>query len=104
MKTRVVVPLDGSPLAEQALPWAMTLGRGLPAELVLFHAVSIPSGTQGILDNAARNKLFQTAYGGFEKTMNALEKVGGEKGNPKIEAVMEHVSMLMYGCLKYQSL
>jgi len=42
MATRILVPLDGSPLAEQALPCAMTLGRGLAAELVLFRAVSIP--------------------------------------------------------------
>lgn len=42
MATRILVPLDGSPLAEQALPCAMTLGRGLAAELVLFRAVCIP--------------------------------------------------------------
>ena len=55
MATRILVPLDGSPLAERALPCAMTLGRGLPAGLVLFRAVSIPSDAQEILDNAGRN-------------------------------------------------
>jgi nucleotide-binding universal stress UspA family protein len=55
MKTQVLVPLDGSSLAEQALPCAMALGRGLPAELVLFHAVSIPSDAREILDNAGRD-------------------------------------------------
>ncbi len=55
MKTQVLVPLDGSPLAEQALPCAMALGRGLPAGLVLFHAVSIPSDAWEILDNAGRD-------------------------------------------------
>jgi len=44
--------LDGSPLAEQALACAMTLGRGLPADLVLFRAVSIPPDTREILDSA----------------------------------------------------
>jgi nucleotide-binding universal stress UspA family protein len=34
--------LDGSPLAEQALSCAVTLARGLAAELVLFRAVSLP--------------------------------------------------------------
>jgi nucleotide-binding universal stress UspA family protein len=34
--------LDGSPLAEQALSCAVTLGRGLPAELVLFRAEFVP--------------------------------------------------------------
>ncbi len=52
METRILVPLDGSHLAEQALPCAMTLGRGLPAELILFRAVSIPSDAQDALDKA----------------------------------------------------
>jgi len=38
---QILVPLDGSPLAEQALAGAMMLGRKLPAELVLLRAVSI---------------------------------------------------------------
>ena len=53
METRILVPLDGSPLAEQAISCAVTLGRGLPAELVLFRAVSIPSGARKYLDAAA---------------------------------------------------
>jgi nucleotide-binding universal stress UspA family protein len=52
MKTRILVPLDGSRLAEQALTSAMTLARGLKAELVLFRAVSIPSDVQEALDRA----------------------------------------------------
>ena len=52
MTAQILVPLDGSPLAEQALACAMTLGRGLPAELVLFRAVSIPPDTREILNSA----------------------------------------------------
>ena len=52
MATRILVPLDGSSLAEQALPCATTLGQGLPAELVLFCAISIPSEAQELLSNA----------------------------------------------------
>jgi nucleotide-binding universal stress UspA family protein len=52
METRILVPLDGSRLAEQALPYAMTLGKRLPAELVLFCAISIPSDVQEALDKA----------------------------------------------------
>jgi nucleotide-binding universal stress UspA family protein len=44
--------LDGSPFAEQALGCAMMLARALPAELVLFRAVSIPPDTREILDSA----------------------------------------------------
>ena len=52
MQARILVPLDGSCLAEQALPYALTLGRGLPAELVLFRAISIPPEVQEALDRA----------------------------------------------------
>ena len=40
MATRILVPLDGSRLAEQALPCALQLGQELPAELLLLRAVS----------------------------------------------------------------
>ena len=52
METRILVPLDGSRLAEQALSFAMMLGRDLPAELVLFRAISIPPDVQEALDKA----------------------------------------------------
>jgi nucleotide-binding universal stress UspA family protein len=50
--TQILVPLDGSPLAEQALSCAMALSRGLASELVLFGAVSIPADTQEILNKS----------------------------------------------------
>jgi len=52
MKTRILVPLDGSPLAEQALSCAITVGRGLSAELVLFRAVHVPRGAGSYMDVA----------------------------------------------------
>jgi len=36
---RILVPLDGSALAEQALPLAIALARRAPAELILVHVV-----------------------------------------------------------------
>jgi nucleotide-binding universal stress UspA family protein len=41
MENRILVPLDGSSLAERALSCALTLAQGLPAELVLLRAVWI---------------------------------------------------------------
>jgi nucleotide-binding universal stress UspA family protein len=55
MATQILVPLDGSPLAEQALPCAMGLSRALEAEMVLFGAVSIPPDTEEILQEAGVN-------------------------------------------------
>ena len=37
----VVVPLDGSELAETALPYAVALCRGMDMEMVLLHAVPV---------------------------------------------------------------
>jgi nucleotide-binding universal stress UspA family protein len=52
MASQILVPLDGSPLAEQALPCAMALSKGLGYELVFLGAVSIPCDTQEILNKA----------------------------------------------------
>jgi nucleotide-binding universal stress UspA family protein len=52
METRILVPLDGSRLSEQSLPYAVTLGQRLPAQLILFSAVSIPSDVREALEKA----------------------------------------------------
>ena len=49
MPSRILVPLDGSALAERALPCAVMLARGVPAELVLFRAVSIAPDLEAML-------------------------------------------------------
>jgi len=49
MATRILVPLDGSDLAEQAIPCATMLAGSLPAELVLFRAVAIEPDAQDVL-------------------------------------------------------
>ena len=50
--TRILVPLDGSRLAEKALCCAIALATQLPAERVLFRAISIPSDVRKALDRA----------------------------------------------------
>ncbi len=40
---RILVPLDGSPLSERALPMALTLGRTFDSELILLRALQIPT-------------------------------------------------------------
>ncbi|HSJ57175.1 MAG TPA: universal stress protein [Anaerolineae bacterium] len=49
MSGRILVPLDGSPLAEQALSCAVMLARGLPAELILLRAVWVPPDVVAVL-------------------------------------------------------
>jgi len=53
MATRILVPLDGSRVAEQSLSCAVTVGRGLSAELVLFRAIPIPRGASKHVESAA---------------------------------------------------
>lgn len=51
--SRILVPLDGSPLGEEALPLALAIAHALDASLALVRAVSPPerllSGTLGLL-------------------------------------------------------
>jgi nucleotide-binding universal stress UspA family protein len=49
MTSRILVPLDGSALAERALSCAVMLAQGLSADLVLFRAVSIPLDFKDVL-------------------------------------------------------
>ena len=53
MENRILVPLDGSSLAERALSCAVMLARGLRAELTLLRAVWIPPDVLARLGEAA---------------------------------------------------
>ena len=52
MASRILVPLDGSSLAEQALSCAVPLAQGLPAELVLLRAIWILPDILELLDES----------------------------------------------------
>lgn len=57
MSRPVVVPLDGSPLAEHALPYAIALARSLGTRLILVHArqsAALPEPGAPDLDAVAR--------------------------------------------------
>src|SRR4029079_82074 len=47
---RVIVPVDGSKLAEIANPWAAGLARMLKAQLIFLHVY--PTGTAGMTTRA----------------------------------------------------
>jgi nucleotide-binding universal stress UspA family protein len=52
MFERILVPLDGSPRAEQALPVAAKLARATGGSLVLLHVTNIPLDYRGSLSQA----------------------------------------------------
>jgi len=82
MATRILVPLDGSSLAEQALPCATTLARGSGAELVLLRAVWIPPEILEMLNestvelNAIVGQLETEANGYLRTLVEQLREAG----------------------------
>lgn len=91
MNAQIVIPLDGSPLAEQALPCAVTLGQGLPATLVLLHVVSIPSLTEEILHETELN-LANLIEQLDERANDYLRSVADrlEEGGLHVQQVVRH--------------
>lgn len=98
MTSQILVPLDGSALAEQALPYAMTLARGLLAELVLFRSVSLSSDIKGILDDTADVPLKQLeteANDYLRKMADQLDEAGLRahpvvRHRPAAEAIVDY--------------
>jgi nucleotide-binding universal stress UspA family protein len=105
METRILVPLDGSSLAEQALPCAVTLARGLPAELVLLRAIWIPPDIAEMLDestpelNAIADQLEAEANGYLGTLVEQLRKAGLSARSvvrraPAAEAILDYTDQV----------
>ena len=52
----------------------------------------------------ARNSLLKKAHDLFDQSVQAIDAVNAAKPNAQLDRMMSQISMLMYGCLKYQSL
>ncbi len=52
----------------------------------------------------ARNGLLKSAYEKFSGCMNAIEEATAAKADAQLDKLQTQISMMMYGCLKYQSL
>ena len=86
---RIVVPLDGTPVAERALPHALSLARRYGAALTLVRTYSLPGdvaaatvasglpGTGPVVDPAPFVEVERTAAEGYlEATANELRGQG----------------------------
>ena len=94
MPSRVVVPLDGSPAAEAALPVALGLARALGAAVELVHVHDVPisatsarAGLLGVAEAAAAQRAER------EATLGALaerlrQAAGGAAEAPSVHAVV----------------
>jgi len=67
---RILVPLDGSPLSEEALPHAKSLAQSLGAELVLLRVIDNPI-TEFVFPDLAENTI-QKIEAKSENYMKAL--------------------------------
>jgi nucleotide-binding universal stress UspA family protein len=101
MESRLLVPLDGSSLAEQALSCAVMLGKELPAELVLLRAVHLPGEAQKYLGEATedQSKLVEQfdaeADDYLRKTAGSLRQAGMSvqhviQHGPAAEAIVDY--------------
>jgi nucleotide-binding universal stress UspA family protein len=91
--TSIVVPLDGSGLAESVLPAVVELAKKLDLEIVLFRAYNIPygaySGGDGYYDPVNLDQLLAAIR---EETQGYLEKKTEElkkKGVAKVSAIAQ---------------
>jgi len=90
MFKRVMVPLDGSPLAEAALPAAVALARQFESELILFRVVTpqhfithIDGSIYAELLAELRQQSYDTAY---QYLMGVKDSLAGQ--NVKARAVL----------------
>jgi nucleotide-binding universal stress UspA family protein len=95
----IAVPLDGSPLAEQALPYAVTLARATRASLLL--AWLAPAGARAAVDGPAgwawghrepaaylRQLAAEGAAGGLDVRTSACALSAGERDSAVTDAVL----------------
>jgi nucleotide-binding universal stress UspA family protein len=80
MASQILVPLDGSSLAEGALPCAITLARGLEAGLTLLRGVWIPEDVLEIMDGSTVK---------LQTVAARLEEEAGEYLSPVAEQLQE---------------
>lgn len=105
MAARILVPLDGSALAEQVLPCAVMLAQGLPAELVLLRAFSLPADIKELLDDAELEEqlpleqLEADAVEYLQKVAAQLEESGLQvhqvvRNEPAAEAIVDYAEQM----------
>ena len=81
MYDRMIVPLDGSQLAEQVLPYVHVVGKGLKCPITLVRVYDVPAMLEGVsgstIDRVA-DELRADAGRYLERVKNSLSDVGTE--------------------------
>jgi nucleotide-binding universal stress UspA family protein len=77
MYARILVPLDGSALAERALPHAGGIGRATGAEVILLQVVQAPLGDAPEAGQTEEDRAIR------EAAVEALSYLGTIKSAPR---------------------
>lgn len=85
MYRKLLVPLDGSELAELALPYAEELGGKLGTEIILAQVVNTPKDAQ---DTAIQVYLHGVASVTARNAMKHVPKLGGEEIRTRTEILV----------------
>jgi nucleotide-binding universal stress UspA family protein len=87
--TKVIVPLDGSPLAEKVLPHVVELGTKMPLEVILTRAYALPPAISPDEYAAYGQELFDQLEAEAKDYLEKKSKELSEKGLRNISYVVD---------------
>lgn len=105
MFERIVVPLDGSRLAEAVLPVAVSLGRKLNAQVILLHALErdAPSEVHGEKHLTSEEEAYQYLAGVEERFFQGYNQVESHVHTSEVEdvaqSIVEHIAEFRPGLI-----
>ena len=106
LSTAAPVPVQSSSLIQTDILNGSTDPQIKDAAKMIQEAMtSYRQATADSMDHGAqRNNLLKSAYDGLNKSSAILLDSVANKPDARIERLVQQISMMMYGCMKYQSL
>ncbi|MEI6233368.1 MAG: hypothetical protein WCT04_09960 [Planctomycetota bacterium] len=92
--------LNLDPLTSDANPKMKDAAKLLQSGIEAYRQATADSMDRG----TRRNDLLKSAYENFNKGSTLVQEAIDQKPDRTLESILQDVSMMMYGCLKYQSL
>jgi len=87
--TKVIVPLDGSPLAEKVLPHVIELGTKMPLEVILMRAYALPPAISPNEYAGYGQELFDQLEADAKDYLARKTKELAERGLAEISSVVD---------------
>ena len=86
---KVIVPLDGSPLAEKVLPYVIDLAKKMQLEVVLFRAYALPPAISPDEYGTYSGELIDQLEAGAKDYLSEKTKELQQKGVSNVSSVVE---------------